>query len=297
MSARVACRPVDPDGARWTGGVDSPPAGGHDITVQTPALSIAIVCRNNLRTIGPVLDSVQGLGGEIVAVDSGSTDGTIERLEAAGARVIRTDWKGHIATKQMALDLCTAPWILSLDSDEPVMPDLAASILEAVQRDDPRVAGYRVNRKVWYMGRPLHHAWQPEWRLRLVRRGKARWGGINPHDQLLVLPGSGQIANLAGTLRHDSFTDMLDCLSKQVGHARVSAASLASQGRGSSYVWLILSPAAAFLKQLILRSAWMDGWRGWCAAGAAAVATAMKHLLLLEHAHRGDPERDAGPGQ
>lgn len=246
------------------------------------------MCRNNQSTIGSVLESVRHFAGEIVAVDSGSSDDTIEMLEQAGARVVRTQWKGHIATKQMALELCTTPWILSLDSDEPVMPDLAESIRDAVARDDPAVAGYRVNRKVWYMGRPLDHAWQPEWRLRLVRRGKARWGGVNPHDRLDVLPGSGRIENLKGTLRHDSFTDMADCLSKQVNHARVSAASLAADGRRSGYANLVISPVAMFLKQVVLRSAWRDGWRGWCAAGSAAVATAMKHLLLIEHARRED---------
>ncbi len=249
-------------------------------------LSIAIVCKNSSGTIGPVLESIRGLGSEIVAVDSGSTDGTLEMLRAAGARIVSTPWKGHIATKQMALELCEQPWILSLDSDEPVQPDLADSIRGAIQSDDAGIAGYRVNRKVWYLGEPLHHAWQPEWRLRLVRRGKAAWGGINPHDKLEVLPGAGRFEDLRGTLRHDSFVNMADYLSKQVSHSRVSAESLIAQGRRGSYIRLLVSPAGAFFKQLVLRSAWRDGWRGWNAAGATAVATAMKHLVLIELSRR-----------
>ncbi|MCK6476731.1 MAG: glycosyltransferase family 2 protein [Phycisphaerales bacterium] len=249
-------------------------------------LSIAIVCKNSRSTIEPVLASVRGLASEIVAVDSGSTDGTIELLESAGARVIRTAWKGHIATKQMALELCEQPWVLSIDSDEPVLPDLAESIRAALTRDDPAVAGYRVNRKVWYLGEPLDFAWQPEWRLRLVRRGKARWGGVNPHDKLEVMPGAGRVEDLRGTLRHDSFVDMADYLTKQVAHSRVSAQSLVAEGRRGSYWRLVVSPAGAFFKQLVLRSAWRDGWRGWCAAGATAVATAMKHAILIELTRR-----------
>jgi glycosyltransferase involved in cell wall biosynthesis len=245
-------------------------------------LSIAIVCKNSMGTIRPVIESVRGLAREIVAVDSGSTDGTIELLESAGARVVRTEWKGHIATKQMALDLCETPWILSIDSDEPVLADLGESIRAALTRDDPAIGGYRVNRKVWYMGEPLHHAWQPEWRLRLVRRGTARWGGINPHDKLDLIPGAGRVEDLTGTLRHDSFVGMADHLAKQVGHSRVSAESLLASGRRGSYARLVISPPGAFFKQLVLRGAWRDGWRGWCAAGSTAVATAMKHLLLIE---------------
>lgn len=240
------------------------------------------MCKNSRATIGSVLDSVRRLASEIIAVDSGSTDGTIELLEAAGTRIIRTEWKGHIATKQMALELCEQPWILSLDSDEPVQADLEASIREALGRDDPGIGGYRVNRKVWYFGEPLHHAWQPEWRLRLVRRGKARWGGVNPHDKLDVLPGAGRVEDLAGTLRHDSFVNMADYLSKQVNLSRISAESLLAEGKRGSYTRLWVSPAAAFFKQFAVRGAWRDGWRGWCAAGATAVATAMKHLILIE---------------
>ena len=107
---------------------------------MTP-LSLAIVCKNNEPTIGRVLESVRGLATEIVAIDSGSTDGTIALLEAAGARVIRAEWRGHVATKQMALEACSHPWVLCLDSDEPVMPELAASIRAALAKDDPAVSG------------------------------------------------------------------------------------------------------------------------------------------------------------
>jgi glycosyltransferase involved in cell wall biosynthesis len=256
-------------------------------------LSIAIVCKNNRSSLVPVLESIRGLASEVLAVDSGSTDGTIELLEAEGARIVRTEWKGHIATKQMALELATQPWVLSIDSDEPVLGDLAASIRAALEQDDPAIAGYRLIRKVWYLGEPLHHAWQPEWRLRLVRAGKARWGGVNPHDKLDVLPGAGRVEDLPGTLRHDSFINMADYLSKQVNLSRISAESLHAEGKRGSYTRLLVSPAAAFFKQIAARSAWRDGWRGWCAAGATAVATAMKHLILIELSSKKAPASSA----
>ncbi|MCC5785448.1 MAG: glycosyltransferase family 2 protein [Phycisphaerales bacterium] len=249
-------------------------------------LSVAIVCKNNEQTIGRTLDSVKGLAAEIVAVDSGSTDSTIPMLEEAGARIVRSEWLGHIKTKQKALELCTQPWALSIDSDESVEPELAASIRKALTENDPGVVACRVNRKVWYLGRFLNHAWQPEWRTRLVRReltpGKVRWGGVDPHDKLMVDPGAGRVLDLEGALRHDTIADFASFLEAQVRLSRVSASSLREAGRGSSAWKLMTSPPGAFLKQMVLKSAWRDGWRGWCAAGSAAAATLMKQIILLD---------------
>nr|MCU0689137.1 glycosyltransferase [Phycisphaerales bacterium] len=102
-------------------------------------LSVSIVCKNNEATIERTLRSVHGLAGEIVAVDSGSTDGTIAMLERYGARVYREAWQGHVRTKQRAMDLCTRGWVLHLDSDESLEPGLRASVRRALA--DERAAG------------------------------------------------------------------------------------------------------------------------------------------------------------
>lgn len=276
------------------------------------SLSVVIICRNNESTIGRTLSSVAGLAAEIVALDSGSTDSTIAQLEREGARVGRVEWKGHIATKQLALEAAACDWILSIDSDESVEPDLAASVRDFIARDDPRVAGARVNRRVWYAGRPLNYTWQPEWRLRLVRRVDvaarlAYWGGVNPHDKLEVQymgerrpldpARAGRpplIVDLPGTLRHDSFTDMRDHMANNLRHAAVSAQSLADLGIRGSRWKLATSPAGAFLKQIVLKGAWRDGWRGWAASGSTAANTMMKHILLLEKTRLREEEAESG---
>ncbi len=248
------------------------------------SLSVAIVCKNNQDTIGRTLESVAGLATQIVAFDSGSTDGTISLLETHGAQITRTQWKGHVATKQMALDACTEPWILCLDSDESLEPDLCESIRAAINDVEATADGYRVNRKVFYKGRFLNHAWQPELRLRLVRRGTARWGGLDPHDKLETTQTNARTQDLRGTLRHDSFTTIADHLAAQAAHARTMAASLIEAGARPSVVRLACSPVGAFLKQIVLKQAWRDGWRGWAAASSAAAGTLMKHAVLLEMA-------------
>jgi len=244
-------------------------------------LSVAIVCKNNASSIGATLDSVAGLADEIVAIDSGSTDGTIELIEARGGRVIRSEWLGHIRTKQLAMEAAQRDWVLSIDSDEVVLPALRDSIAAALSGAATAVRGFEINRKVYYRGKPLDFAWQPEWRLRLVRRGAARWGGIDPHDVLSLIDGSAP-ARLAGDLRHDSFATFAEHLGKQVGYSRLSAEGLLARGVRGSPWRLLTSPPGAFLKQLVLKQAWRDGVPGWLAAGTQAAGSLMKHMMLLE---------------
>jgi glycosyltransferase involved in cell wall biosynthesis len=259
----------------------------------TPApLSVAIICKNNERSLPRTLGSVGGWPAEIVAIDSGSTDGTIPLLEAAGARVVHQDWLGHVRQKQVALDACAQPWILSLDSDESVEPGLRDAILDAVARDDPTVAGYEVNRKVHYAGRFLDHAWQPEWRLRLVRAGRTRWAGYDPHDRLEPVDPAHRVDRLPGVLRHDSIESIAAFLAKQAQHADIAARSYERMGRRGSVARLVTSPLGAFAKQAVLKSAWRDGWRGWVAASTTAAAALMKHAALLERTRA--PDRSEG---
>lgn len=254
-----------------------------------PAISISIVCKNSVETLPSVLDAVRPLvagsgedSGEILAIDSGSTDGTLELLERAGARIIRSEWLGHVKTKQLALQHCAKPWILCLDSDEPPDAELCNSIIEALRVNDSRVSGYRVNRKVFFAGRFLDHCWQPEPRLRLVRKGFAGWTGIGPHDRLELLPGSGLERDLRGTLRHDSFRSFADHLEKQAVYARLSAQALFERGQRSNALHIATTAPAAFLKQVVIKSAWRDGWRGILAAASTAAGTLMKHIILTE---------------
>ena len=244
-------------------------------------LSVAIVCKNNGATIARTLESVAGLASEIVALDSGSTDDTIALLEKHGARVERVAWKGHVATKQAALEACTQDWVLSLDSDESLEPDLRAAVERALASSAAGIDGYEVNRKVYYRGKPLNFAWQPEWRLRLVRRGAARWGGMDPHDKLELTSG-GRVSRLGGTLRHDSIGTFAEFFGKQAVHARTMAASMQKEGQRGSVARLLTSPPGAFLKQFVLKQSWRDGWPGVLAAASTAAGALVKHAVLIE---------------
>jgi hypothetical protein len=253
-------------------------------------LSVAIVCKNNIATIGRTIESVRSLASEIVAVDSGSTDGTIELLERADARVIRSDWLGHVRTKQRALEACTRDWVLCIDSDESLEPELIDSIRHAFVALKTLPDGFEVNRRTYYKGTPLRYAWQPEWRLRLVRRDCARWEGLDPHDSLRLTTGNtplrlgsdDQNGDFGGHLRHDSFDTFTEHMRKQWSHATTMARSLHAAGVRGSCLRLLISPPGAFLKQVFLKRAYKDGVPGWLAGASAAVNALIKHAALLE---------------
>lgn len=257
---------------------------------QPLPISVSIVCKDAARTIGEVLQSVSGWAGEIIAVDSGSTDTTLDILGEHHATIIEHEWLGHVKTKQLALSRCTQPWVLCLDADESVDETLAASFRETVTADDPGVVAARVNRKIWYRSRYLNHAWQPEWRLRLVRNGSAAWTGLDPHDKLEVTSPAGRTIDLPGTLKHDSFVSFADQLAKDSAYARLMAANLHQAGARGSRLRCCTSPVGAFAKQMLIKQAWRDGRAGWLAALATASATLQKHAMLLELEHA---ERDA----
>ncbi len=260
-------------------------------------LSVSIVCKNNEPTIARTLDSVAGLASEIVAVDSGSTDGTISLLEKHGARVIRSPWLGFVKTKQLALDSCTQEWVLCLDSDESISDDLRAQIQHAETLAGLSHDGFSLRRKVFYRDRPLNFAWQPEWRLRLVRRGRAHWKGLDPHDQLALLDTQAVERRLdSGFIRHDSISTWAEFFAKQAQHARTMAQSMHREGATPSYFRLTTSPIGAFLKQILLKQAWRDGWPGWLAAASTASGSLMKHAILFELANTDNPDPGAGSG-
>lgn len=248
-------------------------------------LSVSIVCKDSAATIGRTLESVHALAGEIVALDSGSTDGTVGMLERAGARVIRTEWLGHVKTKQKALEACTRAWVLCIDSDESLEPELAAAIRAKLEGSRDGVAGYpdgyEVDRCTYYKGRPLKHVWRPEWRLRLVRKGAGAWGGFDPHDQLQLLPGR-RVERLPGVMRHDSFPTFTEHMRKQWYHSTTMARSLHEAGVRGSYVRLVCSPMGAMFKQLVLKRGVLDGYPGWLAAASTAVGAMVKHAALIE---------------
>jgi len=244
-------------------------------------LSVAIVTLNEEENLPRLLESVRGLAGEIVIIDSGSTDRTEAIAREAGALFASAPWEGFVIQKNRALDRATQPWVLFLDADEALSAELAASIRQLFQGGrSPDCDGYWLNRRTWYLGDWIWHAWYPEWRLRLIRREAARWGGMDPHAKLEL---SGPTQRLEGDLLHYSFRDLLDHLQRTIRYSRTMANSYIKSGKRFRWRYLLLSPWVAFFKHFVLKQGWRDGWRGWLVSIIRAIDVFAKYAFLLEH--------------
>jgi len=253
-------------------------------------ISVSVITLNEEQNLARCLESVRGLVTEIVVLDSGSVDRTEEIARNFGANFEVHPWEGYIAQKNAALEQCTQPWVLCLDADEALSPELARSIRRLFAAGQPSESGFWVNRRTFYLGGWIRHAWYPEWRLRLVRREQAQWRGLDPHDRLEV---DGPTRRLDGDLLHyPPFASVHDHLQSAIGHARVMARSYAQAGRRAHWYDLVLSPTAVVFKFLFIKPGWRDGWRGWLILTVKLVNVLAKYAFLLEMQHTAD---DAAP--
>jgi glycosyltransferase involved in cell wall biosynthesis len=239
------------------------------------------------------LDSIAGWVEEIIVVnDDDVTDGTDRIAESFGAKVFREPWKGYIAQKNSAAEKATRDWILGLDADEVVSPELRAEIQQLLARPDELrpYAAFGFPRCTWYCGRWIRHGdWYPDRKLRLWRRGLAHWGGISPHDTLIV---SGRVRNLRHDLLHYSMEDLNHHVRKIVQYSDLSARQRRESGQGAGALALVYRPWWRFVRGYFLRLGFLDGWQGLVIARMIAFETLLRYAKVRE-----DRGRDADPAR
>lgn len=246
-------------------------------------LCAVIPTKDNMRTIQECLESVSAITKDIIIVDSGSTDGTIEFCQNYGAKVIHRPWPGMVKQRQYCLDQARDfDWILVLDSDESLDDELQKSIKLLLEKElDPQIDGFTFNRKVWFLGGWLHHVFQPEHRLRVVRGGVATVKGVGPegmggHDQVVV---EGRVEHLVGTCKHDSWQDLDDMLQSYI---RLGRRAAQYDPKLSRPYMILLNPLLAFIKQYLFKRGYKDGWRGLIASAGVACGNMIKQLQKNE---------------
>lgn len=226
-------------------------------------LSIVLITLNEAHNLPRTLESVRGMG-EIVVVDSGSTDATVELAREMGARVFVEPWKGFGAQKNAAIDHGSGEWVLSLDADEEVSAELRAEI-EALLEGEPEFAAYRVARLNHFLGRPLRHGgYWPDPKLRLFRRGAARFEERPVHETMQT---AGPVGTLRGHLIHNCYPTLEDYVEHMNRYSTAGARMLVERGRaGGSWMWLawnaVLNPAATFVYNYVFRMGFLDGRAG-----------------------------------
>ncbi len=234
-------------------------------------LSVTIIAKDEADRIEGAIRSV-AFADEIVVLDSGSSDGTPALARRLGAVVVETDWPGHVAQKNRALEHVRNPWVLSIDADERVSAELGAAIRQALERPD--VHAFRVNRLSWWGGEALRHGtWHPDWRVRLFHKEHARWAGRDPHDRV---EASGRIVDLEGVLEHHPYRDLGDHLRTVGEYARISSARLADEGVRAHWWDLAFRPPLHFAKAFLWKRGFLDGARGLIVAALGSTYVLLK---------------------
>lgn len=241
-------------------------------------LTATVITFNEEENIRDCLESLSWVG-NIVVVDSGSTDSTVEIAREYTSQVVITDWPGHLEQKNRAIDLSTTDWVLSLDADERVTPALRREIEDALETE-PEVAGYSMPRLTWHLGRWIRHGgWYPDRKIRLFNRRKARWGGVNPHDR--VIP-QGPILALTGDIEHYSYRNLHHHLETIDFFTSISAREKEKRDIRWPLLSILFRPPFKFFRMYFLQSGWRDGFPGFILAGIGSLYVFLKYARLWE---------------
>lgn len=241
-------------------------------------LSVVIICFNEEKNIGRCIDSVADVADEILILDSWSTDQTVAIAERKGAIVKQEVFRGFIEKKNKAVELASHDFVLSLDADEMLDPLLAGSILRVKENFSRRA--YRMNRCSNYCGKFIRHgSWYPDTKIRLFDRRIAKWGGTNPHDQILLQKNIA-VEHLKGDILHYSYHTVSEHVNQNNKLSTLAAESLFASGKKTNLLNIIIRPWWAFCVSFIFRVGFLDGVFGFIIAIQIAHMTFLKHLKL-----------------
>jgi glycosyltransferase involved in cell wall biosynthesis len=240
-------------------------------------LSAVLITRNAGAVLEPCLDSL-AFADEVVIVDSSSSDGTAEIASRKGARVVQKEWLGFGRQRQFAVEQASHDWVLCIDADERVSPQLAQSIERALAA--PVSPVYRMARRSRFLGRWLAHGeGYPDWSSRLFNRMNARWSDDLVHGKVLyaVTPGT-----LAGDLMRESADDLSTFLERQNLYTTLAARQAYEEGRTAGFLQLLFSPLVRFVKFYLLRLGFLDGLPGLLHISVGCISSYVKYAKLIE---------------
>ena len=249
-------------------------------------ISAVIITYNEEANIERCLDSLEGTADEVLVVDSFSSDRTADICKSKGVDFIQHPFDGHIEQKNYALSCASNDYVLSLDADEALSEELIQSIQAAKQNwtED----GYSVNRLTNYCGKWIRHCgWYPDTKIRLWDRSKGHWGGVNPHDHV-VMDEPIRIRHLSGDLLHYSYPTIRDHISQINSFSDIAARAAFEKGRQSNLALdICLNPTLTFLKKYFLKLGLLDGYEGFVISISTAYGKFLKYIKLRELERKG----------
>lgn len=243
-------------------------------------LSVVIITFNEERNIKRCLDSVKNVADEMLVIDSFSKDKTKDICLENQTTFIENPFEGHIQQKNFAIQLAKYDWILSLDADEALTPELEKSILEI--KNNPELNGYSMNRRTYYCGHWVKYCgWYPDTKIRLINRNFGAWAGVNPHDRLELIDKL-PVKNLEGDLLHYSYYTREDHLKQIEYFGDIAANELYKKGKRVNWFTIYAKTIFQFIKSFFLKKGILDGATGFTISRLSAYATYRKYVKLLE---------------
>lgn len=263
-------------------------------------LTVLIPVKNELRNLRHCVESVRSIADEILVADSGSSDGTLELARSLGCRVIQRELIDFSNFKNWAIPQSTHPWVLVVDADERVTPELATEIRETLKDVPSRIDAYWIYRDTFFLGHRLRYGDLLNDRvMRLMRRDQCRYTNRRVHEHLAVLPD--RQGTLRGRLSHYTSWSYEQYLKKVIHYTGLGAQDLYDRGRRANFWSMLLRPPIRFFQLYVLRRGFLDGLPGLQMAMLVAFTGFLKQARLwsIEHAvTQPDPEaerRDAEP--
>jgi glycosyltransferase involved in cell wall biosynthesis len=244
-----------------------------------PKLTVLIPCKDELQHIRACIESVRPIADEILVADSGSSDGTLDIVRGVGdCRVIEREYVNSADFKNWAIPQATYHWVLVVDADERVTPELAGEIRRLLAQEPP-CDGYSVRRENFFLGHRIAHCgWNTSRLVRLFRRDRSRYETRRVHANVVV--ASGKVGELVQPLIHHTALDLDRFVAKQERYATWSALDAYDAGKRASGLKLLTHAALRFLQLYVLRGGWLDGRAGIVVCGLAAWYTFLKDAKL-----------------
>lgn len=242
-------------------------------------ISVAIITYNEEDRLVGALKSVAELADEIIVVDSFSTDKTLDIAKKYTKRVYQREWTNFADQKNFANDKASLAWILSLDADERVSPELLEEILR-IKEGEPECVGFSMPRRVFYLGKWIRHSgWYPDRKIRLFRKEEARWEGEYIHENLII---EGKIERLKGSIHHFTYRNIADHLERINNFSKLGAQKLYTQKKKASWYHLIFLPFFRFIKSFFFRLGILDGFAGLVISVLNGYAVFIRYAKLRE---------------
>ena len=243
-------------------------------------LTLVVITKNEEAVIEKCLKSAFWVD-HVVVVDSGSTDKTIEIAKACGATVVHQDWLGFGPQKQFGVEQAPTDWVLSLDADEFLSPELSIALREVMQKG-PKAPAYRFARTNKFLGQFLYHGeGYPDWSLRLFDRTKARWSADAVHEKVQAIDGKLTVKTVKGDLMHESGESISRYIEKQNRYTDLQAQALIQSGKKIGALNALFSPLVRFVRFYFLKAGFLDGFAGFVHISIGCFFAGLKYVKAL----------------